>query len=44
LDSWATDAEKGKQALLEATSAAEVSVILQVQQMDIVDSSNNIKE
>jgi hypothetical protein len=41
---WAADVEQGKQTLLEATSAAEVSVILQVQQMDIVDSSSNIKE
>jgi hypothetical protein len=41
---WAADAEQGKQTLPEVTSAAEVSVILQVQQMDIVDSSSNIKE
>jgi hypothetical protein len=41
---WAMDAEQGKQTLPEATSAAEVSVILQVQQMDIADSSSNIKE
>ncbi|CAK9195607.1 unnamed protein product [Sphagnum troendelagicum] len=41
---WAADAEQGKQTLPEATSAARVSVILQVQQMDIANSSNNIKE
>jgi hypothetical protein len=41
---WAVDAEQGKQTLPEATSAAEVFVILQVQQMDIADSSSNIKE
>ncbi|CAK9276232.1 unnamed protein product [Sphagnum jensenii] len=41
---WAVDAEQGKRALSEATSATEVFVLLQVQHMDIIDSSNNIKE
>jgi hypothetical protein len=39
---WAADAEQGKQTPPGATNASEMSVILQVQQMDIVDS--NIKE
>jgi len=41
---WAADVEQSKQTLLEATNATEMFVILQVQQMDIVDSSSNIKE
>ncbi|CAK9857161.1 unnamed protein product [Sphagnum jensenii] len=41
---WAVDAEQGRQTFSETMKAAEVSVFLQVQQMDIVDSSNNIKE
>jgi hypothetical protein len=41
---WVVDVEQGKQTLPEATSAAKVFVILQVQQMDIADSSSNIKE
>ncbi len=41
---WVADAEQGKQTLPEATNSAEISMILQVQQMDIVDSSSNIEE
>jgi hypothetical protein len=41
---WAANAEQGKETLPEATNAAKVPVILQVQQMNIIDSSSNIKE
>ncbi|CAM6015476.1 unnamed protein product [Sphagnum balticum] len=42
--SRAADAEQGKQTILEATNSAEVSMILQVQQMDIANFRNNIEE
>jgi len=41
---WISDAEQGKQALLGAATCAEVHVLLQVQQMDLVDSHNSSKE
>jgi len=41
---WVTDAEQGKQALSGATNGVEVSVLLQVQHMDITDSHDNLKE
>jgi len=41
---WVTDAEQGKQALSEATNGAKMSVLLQVQQMDITDYHNSLKE
>jgi hypothetical protein len=41
---WVADAEQGKQALSGATNGAEMSVLLQVQQMDIIDYHNNLKE
>ncbi|CAM6070658.1 unnamed protein product [Sphagnum tenellum] len=33
---WVIDVEQGKQALLEAANGAKMSVLLQVQQMDIM--------
>ncbi|CAK9190787.1 unnamed protein product [Sphagnum troendelagicum] len=41
---WVIDVEQGKQALLEAANGAKMSVLLQVQQMDITDSHNNLKK
>jgi hypothetical protein len=41
---WVVDAEQGKQALSGATNGAEVSVLLQVQHMDITDFHNSLKE
>ncbi len=41
---WVADAEQGKKALSGATNGAEVSVLLQVQHMDITDSHNSPKE
>jgi hypothetical protein len=41
---WVFDAEQGKQTLPGTTNCAEVHVLLQVQQMDIVDSHNSFKE
>jgi hypothetical protein len=41
---WVADAEQGKQALSGATNGVEVSVLLQVQHMDITNSHNNLKE
>ncbi|CAM6056389.1 unnamed protein product [Sphagnum tenellum] len=41
---WAADAEQGKQTFSEAMSAAKEFVLLQVQQMEITDSSSNVKE
>jgi len=39
---WVADAKQGKQALSGATNGAEVSVLLQVQHMDITDSHNSL--
>ncbi len=41
---WVANAEQGKQALSEATNGAEMFVLLQVQQMDITDYHNSLKE
>jgi hypothetical protein len=41
---WVADAWQGKQALSGATNGAEVSVLLQVQHMDITYSHNSLKE
>jgi len=41
---WVADVEQGKQALSEATNGAKMSVLLQVQQMDIANSDNSLKE
>jgi len=41
---WVSDAEQGKQALPRGANCAEVPVLLQVQQMDIANSHNNLKE
>jgi hypothetical protein len=41
---WVADVEQGKQALSEATNGAEMFVLLQVQQMDIIDYHNSLKE
>ncbi|CAK9220815.1 unnamed protein product [Sphagnum troendelagicum] len=41
---WVADAEQGRHAVSGATNGAEMSVLLQVQQMDIVDSHNSLKE
>jgi hypothetical protein len=41
---WVADVEQGKQALSEAANGAEMSVLLQVQQMDIANSDNSLKE
>jgi hypothetical protein len=41
---WASDAEKGKQAIFESTNYAEVHVLLQVHQTNNGDAHNNCKE
>jgi hypothetical protein len=41
---WVADEEQGRQAISRATNGAEVSVLLQVQHMDITDSHNSLKE
>jgi hypothetical protein len=41
---WVADAEQEKKALSGAANGAEVSVLLQVQHMDIIDSHNIPKE
>ncbi|CAK9856145.1 unnamed protein product, partial [Sphagnum jensenii] len=41
---WVADAEQGRHAVSGATNGAEMSVLLQVQQMDIADSHNSLKE
>jgi hypothetical protein len=41
---WVVDAEQGKQALSGAMNGAEVSMLLQVQHMDITNSHNSLKE
>jgi len=41
---WVVDAEQGKQALSRATNGTEVSMLLQVQYVDLTDSHTNLKE
>jgi hypothetical protein len=41
---WVADAEQEKQVISRATNDVEVSVLLQVQHMDITDSHNSLKE
>ncbi len=41
---WVTDEEQGRRAISRATNGAEVSVLLQVQHMDITDFHDNLKE
>ncbi len=41
---WVADVEQGKKTLLGPMNGAEVSVLLQVQHMDITDSHNSPKE
>ncbi len=41
---WAADAEQRKQNLSEVANAGEESVLLQIQQMEITDLSNDVKE
>jgi hypothetical protein len=41
---WVADEEQGRQAISRATNGAKVSVLLQVQHMDITDSHNSLKE
>jgi hypothetical protein len=41
---WAAEEERRMQSLAEAASAAEESVLLQIQQMDIADCSGNVEE
>jgi len=41
---WVAEEERRMQSLVEATSVAEESVLLQIQQMDIVDCSGDVEE
>jgi len=41
---WAAKEERRMQSLAEAASAAEESVLLQIQQMDIADCSDDVEE
>ncbi|CAK9236157.1 unnamed protein product [Sphagnum troendelagicum] len=41
---WAVDEEQRMQSLSEEANAAEESVLLQIQQMEIADSSGDVKE
>ncbi len=41
---WASDAEKGKQAIFEIANRAEVLVLLQVHQVNRGDSHNNYRK
>jgi hypothetical protein len=41
---WVADVKQGKQVISRATNGAEVSVLLQVQHMDITNSHNSLKE
>jgi len=41
---WAADEEQRMQSVSEATIAAEESVLLQVQQMEIADDNDDVKE
>ncbi|CAN5968618.1 unnamed protein product [Sphagnum jensenii] len=41
---WAADEEQRMQNLSEEANAAEESVLLQIQQMEIADSSGDVKE
>jgi hypothetical protein len=41
---WVADAEQEKQVISRAMNDVEVSVLLQVQHMDITDSHNSLKE
>jgi hypothetical protein len=41
---WAADEERRMQSVSKATIAAEESVLLQLQQMEIADSGGDVKE
>ncbi|CAM6059871.1 unnamed protein product [Sphagnum tenellum] len=41
---WAADEERRMQSVSEAATAAEESVLLQIQQMEIADSSGDVRE
>ncbi len=41
---WAADEERRMQSVSEAAIAAEESVLLQLQQMEIADSGGDVKE